>query len=68
MQGGMARALIARGKQRWEQLVPGIGLTMLIRLLGYVLQHSEVWLVGQAMLKALVLAILLGVAWRNLWG
>ncbi len=68
MQSGMAGASIARGKQRWEQLAPGIGLAMLIGLLGYVLQQIEVWLVGQAVIEALVLAIMLGMAWRNLWG
>ncbi|OYV49423.1 MAG: hypothetical protein B7Z78_13640 [Rhodospirillales bacterium 20-60-12] len=48
-------------------LIPGVALCALVTLLSTLLQSFEVWLVGEAFLEALVLAILLGVIIRTLW-
>ena len=50
------------------QYVPGIAFATLIGLGAWGLQHLAVWLIGQAVLDALVLALLLGMLWRNLIG
>jgi len=53
---------------RLTQHVPGIAFATLIGLGAWGLQHLEVWLIGQAVLDALVLALILGMLWRNLIG
>ena len=50
------------------QQAPGIAFATLIGLGAWGLQHLEVWLIGQAVLDALVLALILGMLWRNLIG
>jgi uncharacterized integral membrane protein (TIGR00698 family) len=50
------------------QHVPGIAFATLIGLGAWGLQYLEVWLIGQAVLDALVLALILGMLWRNLIG
>src|SRR5882724_2444557 len=48
------------------QHIPGIALATLVGLSAWALQRLEVWLMGQAVLEAMVFALLLGMLWRNL--
>jgi len=50
-----------------QRLLPGIALCIAITVGAILLQATEVGLVGQPYLEALVLAILLGVAIRSAW-
>ena len=50
-----------------RELAPGIAVCVFLTVLAFVLQGIEKWLVGEAYLEALVLAILLGVVVRTLW-
>ena len=50
------------------QHVPGMAATVLVGLLAWWLQSLEVWLLGHAVLDALVLALLLGMLWRTMVG
>lgn len=49
-------------------LVPGVVLATLIGLLAYGLQQVELFVVGHAVIEALVIAIFLGMLWRNVVG
>lgn len=68
MQGGMLGASIGRGKQRWERFAPGISVSFLIGRIGYALQQQASRLLGLAVIEAVVLALMLGMVWRNVWG
>jgi hypothetical protein len=50
------------------QHAPGIAVATLVGLSAWALQRLEVWLMGQAVLEAMVFALLLGMLWRNLVG
>lgn len=50
------------------RLAPGVGLAVLLSLGAWGLQAVEQWLVGQALIESLVIAILLGMLWRNTLG
>ena len=50
------------------QHIPGIALATLVGLSAWALQRLEVWLMGQAVLEAMVFALLLGMLRRNLVG
>ena len=49
------------------QILPGVGLCVLVTVIAYGFQLIEVRLVGRPWLEALVFAILLGVAVRTAW-
>lgn len=49
-------------------LLPGVALATAIGLVAYMLQRVESALVGHAVIEALVIAIFLGMLWRNLVG
>ncbi len=49
-------------------LLPGLGLTVAIAILAYALQQVEVRLLRYALIEAIVIAMLLGIVWRNLMG
>jgi uncharacterized integral membrane protein (TIGR00698 family) len=57
-----------RGHVWLTPYVPGIAVTTLIGLGAWGIQRLEMWLIGQTMLEALVLALILGMLWRNLIG
>jgi uncharacterized integral membrane protein (TIGR00698 family) len=63
LQAVRARSIVAR----FNGLLPGIGLCVLVTAFSYGLQAIEVRLVGRPWLEALVFAILLGVAIRTAW-
>ncbi len=47
---------------------PGLVLVTAIGLLAFAIQFIEVQLLGQPMIEALVLALLIGILWRNILG
>lgn len=49
-------------------LLPGVALAAAIGLAAYGLQRLEAGLIGHAVIEALVIAIILGMLWRNLRG
>lgn len=51
-----------------RNLFPGIALAASIGGIAYLLQLLEVRLIGYALIEALVIAIFLGIGWRNLRG
>lgn len=51
-----------------SRLWPGLLLVTAIGLIAALLQAGEERLTGHAILEALVIAIVLGMLWRNLWG
>jgi uncharacterized integral membrane protein (TIGR00698 family) len=50
----------------FRSLVPGLGLALLIASAAFALEWCEQWAWGHVGLEALVLAMLLGAAWRSL--
>ena len=57
-----------RGKGSISSYAPGLGLVLSIALLAYAVQFAEVRLIGHSMIEALVVALLVGVLWRNTVG
>ncbi len=55
-------------RARGARLAPGIIVAGLFAIAAYILQGLEIRLVGRAIFEALVLAILVGMLWRNVWG
>src|ERR1700759_2688249 len=51
-----------------SKYAPGILLSVAIALVAWGLQVGEEWLIGRAIIEALVIAILLGMVWRNVIG
>ncbi|HMQ29475.1 MAG TPA: putative sulfate exporter family transporter [Chloroflexaceae bacterium] len=68
----MTRAEAQHPAQRLSKpvaaLAPGVALTVGLGAAAYVAQQVEVALIGHAVIEALVIAILLGMLWRNLRG
>jgi uncharacterized integral membrane protein (TIGR00698 family) len=50
------------------KLLPGLGLVLSIAALAYAVQYAEVWLYGHSVIEALVVALLVGMLWRNTAG
>jgi uncharacterized integral membrane protein (TIGR00698 family) len=48
--------------------LPGLGLVLSITALAYVVQFAEIRLIGHSMIEALVVALLVGILWRNTIG
>ncbi|PZS03798.1 MAG: putative sulfate exporter family transporter [Candidatus Chloroheliales bacterium] len=64
-------AVRASPPSRWEQinrLAPGVALAVAIALAAWGLQLFEEWAIGRPIIEALVIAILLGMLWRNFVG
>src|SRR5208283_3023932 len=55
-------------RQRLAPFVPGLGLVFLIGCVAVGVQLSEVWMLGHPFMEGLVIALLLGMVWRNLRG
>jgi uncharacterized integral membrane protein (TIGR00698 family) len=53
--------------KRAQTLLPGVALSAVIGVAAWALQLLEAWWVHQAIIEALVLAILLGVLMRTVW-
>ena len=47
---------------------PGLGLVLSITALAYAVQFAEIKLMGHSMIEALVVALLVGILWRNTIG
>ncbi|MEO5953581.1 MAG: YeiH family protein [Chloroflexia bacterium] len=55
------------GFARWSKLAPGVGLSAVIGLVAWGVQVVEEWVIGHAIIEALVVAILLGTGVRTFW-
>ena len=54
--------------QRLRWLIPGLTLTIIVSVVAVLLQNAEEVLLGHAVIEALVIAIVLGMAWRTTRG
>jgi len=64
----MERTFTAPWWGQLARLAPGVGLAALIGLVAWGLQAFEQRLIGHPVIEALVIAIVLGMLWRNLRG
>lgn len=61
-------AIPSRGKVNALGRAPGLGLVFSLAALAYAIQFAEVQLLGYSMIEALVVALLVGMLWRNTVG